>query len=126
MKLASTIARMLLGLIFVVFSLNFWLKFIPVPPPAAVTLADGFMTAIYASGYLTFVKVLELTGGVLLITGRYVNLALAFLGPIVVNIALFHIFLAKGGYALPAFMGVLALVALAGREDFKKALLTAK
>jgi uncharacterized membrane protein YphA (DoxX/SURF4 family) len=126
MKLASTIARLLLGVIFVVFSLNFWLHFIPVPPPAEGSLAAGFMGAIYASGYLTVVKVLELTGGLLLLSGRYVNLALAFLGPIVVNIALFHIFLAKGGYPLPALMGVLALVALAGRQDFKNVLSAAK
>lgn len=126
MKIASTIARLLLGLIFVIFSLNFWLHFIPVPPPPEGSLAAGFMGAIYMSGFLTFVKVLELTGGLLLLSGRYVNLALAVLGPIVVNIALFHLFLAKGGYPLPALMGVLALVALAGRADFKTALLTAK
>ncbi|MDZ4288236.1 MAG: hypothetical protein U0984_09765 [Prosthecobacter sp.] len=126
MKIASTIARLLLGLLFVIFSLNFWLHFIPVPPPPEGSLAAGFMGAIYMSGYLTFVKVLELTGGLLLLSGRYVNLALALLGPIVVNIVLFHVFLAKGGYPLPAVMGVLALVALAGRADFKNALWAAK
>lgn len=126
MKLAATIARLLLGLIFVIFSLNFWLHFIPVPPPPEGSLAAGFMGAMYMSGYLTFVKVLELAGGLLLLSGRYVNLALAFLGPIVINIALFHIFLAKGDYPLPALMGVLALVALAGRADFKAALLNSK
>lgn len=126
MKIASTIARLLLGLIFVVFSLNFWLHFIPMPPPPEGSLAAGFMGAIYMSGYLTFVKVLELTGGLLLLSGRFLNLALAVLGPIVINIALFHIFLVKGGYALPALMGVLALVALLGRTDFCRALLAAK
>lgn len=126
MKLASTIARLLLGLLFVIFSLNFWLQFIPMPPPQEGSLAAGFMGAIYASGYLTVVKVLELTGGLLLLSGRFVNLALAFLGPIVVNIALYHIFLVQGGYGLAALMGVLALIALAGREDFRKALLAAK
>lgn len=126
MKIASTIARLLLGLLFVVFSLNFWLHFIPVPPPPDGSLAAGFMGAIYMSGYLTFVKVLELVGGLLLLSGRFANLALAVLGPIVINIALFHLFLVKGGYELPALMGVLALVALAGRTDFRRVLLAAK
>ena len=126
MKLASTIARLLLGLIFVVFSLNFWMHFIPVPMPPEGSPAAAFMGAIYGSGFLTLVKVLELAGGLLLLSGRFVNAALAVLGPIIVNIALFHIFLAQGGYGLPAFMGVLALVALAGRKDLTAALVSAK
>lgn len=126
MKLASTIARLLLGLLFVVFSLNFWLHFIPIPSPAEGTPAANFMFAIYGSGYLTVVKVLELTGGLLLLSGRWVNLALAFIGPIVVNIALYHFLLAKGGYEMPILLGVLALVALAGRRDFTSALAAVK
>ncbi len=126
MKLVSTLARLLLGLIFVVFGLNFWLGFIPVPPPPEGSQAAAFMGAMYVSGYLTLVKVLEVAGGLLLLSGRCTNLALAVLGPIVVNIALFHIFLAQGGYALPAFVGVLSLVALAGRKDFLSALLAGK
>ena len=74
----------------------------------------------------TFVKVLELAGGLLLLSGRFVNLALAFIGPIVVNIALYHFFLEQGGYPLPIALGVLSLVALAGRSDFKAALLNQK
>ena len=124
MKLASTIARLLLGLIFVVFSLNFWLQFMPIPMPPEGSAAANFMGAIYGSGFLTLVKVLELAGGLLLLSGRFVNAALAVLGPIVVNIALFHIFLAQGGYGLPVFMAVLALAALAGRKDFAAALLS--
>ncbi len=126
MKTASTIARLLLGLIFVVFGLNFWLGFLEVPPPPEGSQAAAFMGAMYVSGYLTVVKVLEVTGGILLLSGRLSNLALAVLGPIVVNIALFHVFLAGGGYALPALMGVLALVALAGRKDFVAALTSVK
>lgn len=126
MKLASTIARLLLGLLFVIFSLNFWLHFLPVPPPAEGSPAANFMFAIYGSAYLTFVKVLELAGGLLLLSGRFVNLALAFIGPIVVNIALYHFFLEQGGYPLPIALGVLSLVALAGRSDFKAALLNQK
>ena len=126
MKLASTIARLLLGLIFVVFGLNFWLHFIPLPPPAEGSAAASFMFAMYGSGYLTVVKVLEVTGGLLLLSGRFVNLALATLGPIVLNIALYHVFLVQGGYPMAIVLGVLSLVALAGRPDFRAALFSQK
>ena len=88
MKHVFTAARILLGIIFLVFSLNYWLQFIPIPSPAAESLAAGFMGAIYGSGFLTLVKVLELVSAVLLLSGRYINLALTLLGPIVVNILL--------------------------------------
>lgn len=126
MKTASTIARLLLGLIFVVFGLNFWLHFLPVPPPAEGSAAANFMFAMYGSGYLTVVKVLEVAGGLMLLSGRFVNLGLAILGPIVLNIALYHVFLVEGGYAMPAVLGVLSLVALAGRTEFRAALLSQK
>lgn len=126
MKLASTIARYLLGLIFVVFGLNFWLGFIPVPPPPEGSQAAAFMGALYVSGYLTVVKVLEVIGGLLLLSGRFPNLALAILGPIVLNIALFHLLLVRGGYGLPTLIGISALAVLAGRKDFLSALAARK
>ncbi len=126
MKHIPTIARLLLGLIFLTFSLNFWLHFIPIPSPAEGTPAANFMFAIYGSGYLTVVKVLELTGSLLLLSGRFVNLGLTLVGPVVVNIALYHFLLVKGGYEMPVVLGVLSLLALAGRKDFTSALFAAK
>jgi uncharacterized membrane protein YphA (DoxX/SURF4 family) len=126
MKLVSTIARLLLGLIFVVFGLNMWFHFIPIPPLPEGSPAAAFMGAIYMTGFLTVVKVLEVAGGLLLLTGRYTNLALVLLGPVVVNIILFHVFLVGGGYAMPALLGVLSLIVLAGRKDFTSALLAMK
>jgi putative oxidoreductase len=126
MKLVSTIARFLLGLIFVVFGLNFWFGFIPIPPFPEGSQAGAFMGAMYLSGFLKVVKVLEVVGGLLLLIGRFTNLALAILGPIIVNIAMFHVFLVGGGYAMPALIGMLALIVLAGRKDFTGALLAVK
>lgn len=125
MKHIPTIARLLLGLIFTVFGANMWFHFIPIPPPPDGAAKD-FMFALYGSGYLTVVKVLEVAGGLLLLSGRFVNLALALIGPVVVNIALYHVFLVKGGYPMAIVLGVLSLVALASRKNFLSALLAAK
>lgn len=118
MKHIFTAARIILGFIFLVFSLNFWLHFIPIPPPPEGSPAAGFMGAIYGSGFLQVVKVLELVSAVLLLSGRFINLALTLLGPIIVNIALFHSLIAPGNYALVSLICVLALVVLVGRKDY--------
>lgn len=123
MKHLPLIARYLLGIIFVVFSLNFWLHFLPVPPPPPGSLAEGFMGAIYQSGFLDVVKVFELLGGILLLSGRYVNLALAVLGPIAVVIVMYHTLILEAGYGMAALVGLLAIVALSGRRGFITALL---
>ena len=120
MKHIFTAARILLGLIFLVFSLNYWLQFIPIPLPRPDTPAAGFMGAIYGSGFLTFVKVLELVSAVLLLSGRYINLALTLLGPIVVNILLFHMMIKQSDHALSVVIAILALVVLIGQKNYLK------
>ena len=120
MKHLFTAARILLGIIFLVFSANYWLKFIPVPSPAAESLAAGFMGAIFGSGFLTFVKVLELVSAVLLLSGRYINLALTLLGPIVVNILLFHVLIKQADHGLSILIAILALVVLIGQKNYLK------
>lgn len=126
MKTVTLVARYLLGVIFLVFSLNFWLQFMPVPAPPEGSAAANFIGAIYVSGFLAVVKVLELTGAILLLIGRFVNLALAILGPIVVVIAMYHIIILQAGYGMAAVLGLLAATALAGRRDFINTLLAAR
>jgi uncharacterized membrane protein YphA (DoxX/SURF4 family) len=101
-------ARILLGLVFFVFGLNFFLHFLPQPPmPAA---AGAFAGAMFATGYLFVVlKVVEVASGALLLAGRFVPLALALLAPIVVNIVLFHAFLAPAGLVVPLVVLVLEI-----------------
>jgi putative oxidoreductase len=122
MKHIPTLARLLLGLIFVVFGVNMWLHFIPIPPPPEGPAKD-FMFAIYGTGFLTVVKVLEVLGGLLLLSGRFTNLGLLLLGPVIVNIGMYHFFLVKGGYEMPALLGILSLVLLASRKSLIKAFL---
>src|SRR5213076_1498595 len=95
MKIITIIARSLLGLIFVVFGLNAFLHFIPMPPPEGQ--AGAFSGAMFQSGYFYVVAVLQILGGLLLLSGLFAPLGLTLLGPVIVNILLFHIFLAPGG-----------------------------
>jgi len=90
MKIASMIARYLLGLGFVVFGLNGFLNFIP-QPPMPPSLALDFLKAVSASHYMMPICAFQLVGGLLLLANRYVPLALTILGPILVNILIFHI-----------------------------------
>jgi uncharacterized membrane protein YphA (DoxX/SURF4 family) len=105
MRIAGLIARYLLGLIFVVFGANGFLHFIPMPPPPGV--AGQFMGALFVSHVLVVVFLLELIPGILLLVGRYVPLALVLLGPVIVNILLFHVFMAPSGLPLAAVVVIL-------------------
>ena len=117
MKTASTIARYLSGVIFLVFGLNGFLHFIPLPPPSGV--AGQFMGALFVSHYLTLIFALQVIGGVLLLANRYVPLALAILAPVIVNILSFHALMAPSGLPLALFVTVLwALVFVHVRAAF--------
>ena len=113
MKYLTILARALLALIFIVFSLNFWLHFIPMPdgPPAGSPPAL-FMAALFPTGYLAAVKVLELLGGLLVASGRFTALGLLVLGPIILNILFFDLFLAKAFNPVSALAAALALFLL--------------
>ena len=111
MKIATIIARVLLGLIFVVFGSNIFLHFIPMPPLPA-TLAGDFSKALMQSHYMYVVGLLQVSGGLLLLIGRYVPLGLTLLGPVIVNILLFHLFLEPTGLPMAILVAVLALFLL--------------
>ena len=112
MKIVTLIARIMLGLLFAVFGLNGFLHFIPMQPPTG--LAGQYMGALFLSHYLTVVFALELVGGLLLLVNRYVPLALTLLGPVLVNIVLFHACLAPAGLPMALFAVVLWLIVFAG------------
>ena len=105
MKNATLIARILLGLLFLVFGLNGFLHFIPMPPPSG--LAGQYMGVLFISHYLPFVFSVQVIGGALLLANRFVPLALILLGPILVNILLFHSLMAPEGLPMALFVTVL-------------------
>ncbi len=105
MKIATLIARKLLGLLFLVFGLNGFLHFIPQPPPPA-GLATQYFTVLFLSHYLVAVFALEVVGGALLLANRFVPLALVLLGPVLVNILLYHALMAPAA-APPAVIAML-------------------
>ena len=109
MKVTSTIARYLLGIIFLVFGLNGFLHFIPMPLPPGV--AGQFFMALGVSHYFVVVFLLQLVASVLLLAGRYVPLALAVIAPVVVNILCYHIFMAPSGLPMAVILVVLWLLA---------------
>ncbi len=113
MKIAVLIARILLGLLFAVFGLNGFLHFIPQQSPPT-GLAGQYVAALFVSHYLVVVFLLELIGGLLLLANRFVPLALVLLGPVVVNILLFHVCLAPKGLPMALFATVLWFVIFAG------------
>jgi uncharacterized membrane protein YphA (DoxX/SURF4 family) len=114
----TTIARIVLGLIFVVFGLNGFLHFIPAPPPTGKALT--FFMGLLGSGYFfPLLKTFEILSGIALLTNRFVPLAVTVLAPIIINIIAFHLFLAPSG--LPVAIVVLAaelILARAYREAF--------
>jgi len=113
MKTLILISRILLGLMFVVFGLNGFLNFIPMPPPSGA--AGQFFGAMFATHYIVPIFLLEVITGGLLLANRFVPLALAILAPLLVNIALFHVFMAPQGFG-GAIMGLALWGVLFHRE----------
>jgi putative oxidoreductase len=108
MKIATIIARFLLGLIFVTFGSNMFLHFITVPPPPEGPGRE-FMTALFLSHYLYIVGALQVVGGLILLSGRRVALGLTLLGPVIVNILCFHALMAPAGLPMAIVVSLLAL-----------------
>ena len=122
MKHLPTIAGILLGLLFIAAGLVVLLKLMPMPPLPEGSPAAMFMGAFGPTGYFTFVKILEVLGGILVAIPRTRNLGLLVLGPIIVNILAFHVFITRGhGLLDPPLLIIVALALYllwAGRKAF--------
>ena len=119
MKIASIFARYLLGLMFTVFGLNGFLNFIHQPPPAN-PLALQFLVTVSESHFAAFFFAVQVLGGLLLLSGYFVPLALTLLAAVLYNILAFHLTLAPASIP-PALLACVlwVLVFLQYRESFR-------
>ena len=117
MKIAALISRILLGLIFVVFGLNGFLHFLDMGPmPTGV--AGQFLGALAQSHYLFVVAGLQVVCGALLMVNRYVPLALVILGPVIVNILLYHVLMAPAGILLAIVATILWVIVFISHRQY--------
>src|SRR4029077_16381661 len=110
------IARILLGLVFLIFGLNGFLNFLSMPMPTG--LAGQFMGALFLSHYYWVVAALQIAGGLLLLVNRFVPLALVLLGPVIVNILCYHLFLNHAGAPPAVVVTVLWFIVFYGKRQY--------
>jgi hypothetical protein len=105
MKIASIIARLLLGVIFLFFGSNLFLNFLHAPMPSGIM--GQFSGALFASHYIYAVGLFQIVPAILLLINRYVPLGLTLLAPVIVNICLVHILMAPSGLPIAALVVIL-------------------
>ena len=121
MKWLTAIAGILLGAVFVMASGMYFLGKMPKMEFPEGSPISHFMAAMGPTGYMSFVKVFELTGGILVMLPRTRYFGLLLLGPVLVNIVAFHLFIAGGGLAEPMLDVALACALFllwTGRKKF--------
>jgi uncharacterized membrane protein YphA (DoxX/SURF4 family) len=118
MKIVVLIARILLGLVFFVFGLNGFLKFIPIGQlPSG--LAGQFLSVLFQSHFVLFISFFQVVGGALLLVNRYVPLALALLAPVIANILAYHSLMDHPGIGLAIVVAILwGILAYRYRQSF--------
>ena len=118
MKIVTLIARVLLGLVFVVFGFDKFVPFIPQGPLPGGP-AGAFLGVLMATHYIYVVGLFETVGGLLVLINRYVPLGLALLAPVIVNIVTFNVLMSPSGLPIIAVVGILwLLVAYRNRAGF--------
>jgi hypothetical protein len=115
MKIASLVARLLLGLVFLVFGLNGFLHFIKAPMPTGI--AGQFVAAIFASGYWVVIFGVQVICGALFLLNRFVPLALVLIGPVIVNILATHALMGAPGLPMAIVVAILwAFLAIRNKQ----------
>lgn len=124
MKIVALIARILLGLEFLVFGLNGFLHFIPQPPMPPSDMAT-FATVLTSTRYFVPIFAIQVIAGALLLIGRFIPLALALIGPVIVNILITHIVMNPSGIPPGALAAVLWLILFYAYREYFASLFTA-
>lgn len=117
MRIVALIARLLLGFAFFILGLNGFLQFLNMGPMPS-GLAGQFLGALFQSHYLWVVAALQVIGGALLLVNRFVPLALVLLGPVIVNILLYHLLLNPAGIALALVVTVLWFIVFYAHRQY--------
>jgi uncharacterized membrane protein YphA (DoxX/SURF4 family) len=124
-RYAPMTARILFGLLFLVFGLNGFLHFIPQPPPPEHAM--GFIGGLASTGYMfPLIKGVEVIVAILLLVNRFVPLALALIAPNVVNIVLFHVVLEPSGIPMALAILVVELYLAWSYRDAYRSMLAAR
>lgn len=123
MKIAVLIARILLGLIFLFFGLNGFFNFLHAQLPGGT--AGQFLGALFVSHYLLAIAAFQVIGGVLMLIGRFIPIGLVILGPVLVNILLFHITMAPAGILPGLVCTILWFIIFAGHRSSFAGILSA-
>ncbi len=106
MKIATIISRILLGFIYLVFGLDYFLHFIPYQPNHTGRVA-AFKEGLLGIGYFyPMLKSIQIMGGISLLLNRYAPFFAVVLFPISLNVFLYHTILVPSGW----LMGVLLIV----------------
>jgi putative oxidoreductase len=105
MKIAVLITRSLLGIIYIVFGLNYFHPFLHMPMPVMSKAASSFEGGLFGAGYFfPYMKVIEILSGLFLLFNRYTALFILVIFPITLNIFLFHALLLPSGLPMAAPM----------------------
>ena len=111
-KYLPCIAGVLLGLCFLAASVPVLFNLISIPKMPDGTPAAHFMAAFVPTGYLKFVKTLEFAGGLLVLIPRLRNVGLLLLGPVIVNIIAFHVFVDDPRHLINPMLDIIIVCAL--------------
>ncbi len=104
MKTTVLVSRLLLGFLYLTFGLDYFLHFIPYQP-LHTGAAGAFIAGLKGTGYFYPIqKVIQITGGVSLLTNRYAPFSAVVLFPISLNVLLFHTFLVPSGWLMGVFL----------------------
>lgn len=126
MKIATLIFRVLLGFIYLVFGLDYFLHFIPYQPEhtgSAAALKAGLM----GTGYIyPMMKTIQIVGGISLLINRYAPFSAVMLFPISLNVFLFHTILAPSAWLMGVFLMVPNLFLGYAYRKYYKGLFTKK
>ncbi len=124
MKVLVLVARILLGLAFLVFGLNHLYPFIHMPMPTGDAGVFGGLLLVH--GWFRLFGVMEAACGLLLLAGRFVPLALTILAGIGFNIVLFHLTLEPAALPLPLFLAILEIILVFAYREYFRGIFTSK